>query len=82
MYIKIASLRNCPNCKQLTMLLNRQGIEYEYRLYDPNDVNDMAEMSYLDIYTAQFPVVWIDGKRLPAMTVADYMREILGVCID
>ena len=76
--ITVYCIPNCPNCKHLKMLLDRKGIEYDGRMFDPENEDDMAEMSYMGIYTAQFPVVEIDGKRLPAMTVAGYMKEILG----
>ena len=71
--ITIYSIPNCPNCKHLKMLLDRKGISYGGKQFDPDNEDDMAEMSYMGIYTAQFPVVEIDGERLPAMTVCSIL---------
>ena len=76
--ITIYSIPNCPNCKHLKMLLDRQGVEYEERRFDPENEDDMAEMSYMGIYTAQFPVVEVNGEILPAMTIPEYMKRIMG----
>ena len=76
--INVYCIPDCPNCKHLKMLLSRDGIEFETRTFDPDDVNDIAEMAMMGIYDAQFPVVEVDSKRLPAMTVADYMTVIRG----
>ena len=78
MRIEVASIPDCPNCKHLAMLLDRKGIAYSKRLYDPMNDDDVAEMCERGIYTAQFPVVWIDGKRLPTMTLNEYMKKIDG----
>ena len=74
--IVIYSLPTCPNCKHLKMLLEREGVSFAYRTFDPESDDDVAEMSYMGIYNAQFPVVVIDGQQLPAMTVAEYMDAI------
>ena len=74
--IVIYSLPTCPNCRHLKMLLEKEGISFAYRTFDPESDDDVAEMSYMGIYDAQFPVVYIDGQRLPAMTVAEYMNAI------
>lgn len=78
MRIKVCSIPGCPNCKHLKMLLDRENIDHEYRMYDPMNDDDVAEMAYNGIYDAQFPVVYIDGERLPAMTVGEYMKRIKG----
>ena len=78
MMITVYSIPECPNCKHLKMLLDRMKIPYDGKTFDPENDDDVAEMSYLGIYTAQFPVVEIDGERLPAMTVHEYMERIRG----
>ena len=74
--IVIYSLPTCPNCRHLKMLLEKEGISFAYRTFDPESDDDVAEMSYMGIYDAQFPVVYIDGQRLPAMTLPEYMDMI------
>lgn len=76
--IEMYSIPGCPNCKHLKMLLDREHIEHKYRQFDPMDDEDVAEMAYMGIYDAQFPVVYIDGERLPAMTISEYMERIRG----
>lgn len=74
--IKIASIPDCPNCKHLKMLLDKENIPYSDKTYDSDNEDDIAEMSYLGIYSAQFPVVWLNGERLPALTLSEYMERI------
>lgn len=74
--IVIYSIPDCPNCKHLKMLLEREGISFANRTFDPESADDIAEMSYMGIYDAQFPVVYIDGRRLPAMTLPEYMEKV------
>ena len=76
--IRLACIPNCPNCKYLKMMLEKEKIQFESRTYDPDNPDDVADMCMEDIYNAQFPVVWIDGVRQPAMTVAEYMQRIRG----
>lgn len=76
--ITIYSLLECPMCKHLKMLLDRERIVYESRMFDPDNDDDVAEMAYLGVLNAQFPVVVIDGERLPAMTLSEYMERIKG----
>ena len=76
--ITVYSIPNCPNCKHLKMLLDKGLYIYEHRQFNPENDDDVAEMAYLGILNSQFPVVEIDGKRLPAMTVSDYMKRIRG----
>ena len=78
MGITFYSIPNCPNCKHLEMLLNRAGVSYGHRTFDPENDDDVAEMAYLGLLNAQFPVVYIDGERLPAMTLSEYMERIKG----
>ena len=76
--ITVYSIPDCPNCKHLKMLLDRERIVYESRMFDPDNDDDVAEMAYLGVLNAQFPVVVIDGERLPAMTLPEYMERIKG----
>ena len=76
--ITVYSIPNCPNCKRLKMMLRSKGITFGGKEYDPDNDDDVAEMCVKGIYTSQFPVVFIDGERLPAMTVEDYMKRITG----
>ncbi len=76
--ITVYSIPDCPNCKHLKMLLDRERIVYESRMFDPDNDDDVAEMAYLGLLNAQFPVVVIDGERLPAMTLPEYMERIKG----
>ena len=76
--VRIYSIPNCPNCKHLKMLLDRAGVQYAYRMFDPLDDNDVAEMAMMGIYNAQFPVVYLGDERLPAMTVGEYVQRIVG----
>ena len=76
--ITVYSIPNCLNCKHLKMILDKDLFIYQYRQFDPENDDDVAEMAYLGILNAQFPVVEINGERLPAMTVADYMKRIRG----
>ena len=78
MEIEISSIPACPNCKHLMMLLDRRGVQYTKKVYDPMNDDDVAEMCERGIFTAQFPVVWVDGKRLPAMSLNEY-AEALGL---
>ena len=73
--ITVYSIPNCPNCKRLEVILRSKGIlNYEKRMFNPDNDDDVAEMSMLGIYTAQFPVVIINGERIPAMPVQQYAR--------
>ena len=74
--LKVYSIEQCPNCKHLKMILDKEKIIYESRTFDPENDDDVAEMAYLGILNAQFPVVIINGSRLPAMTLPDYMDLI------
>ena len=76
--IAVFSLPDCPLCKHLKMLLDRERIVYESRMFDPDNDDDVAEMAYLGLLNAQFPVVVINGERLPAMTLPEYMERIRG----
>ena len=76
--ITVYSIPNCPVCRHLKMLLDRERIVYENRMFDPDNDDDVAEMAYLGVLNAQFPVVVVDGKRLPAMTLPEYMEWIRG----
>jgi glutaredoxin len=76
--ITVYSIPDCPNCKHLKMLLDRERIVYESRMFDPDNDDDVAEMAYLGVLNAQFPVVVIDGERLPALTLPEYMERIKG----
>jgi glutaredoxin len=76
--ITVYSIPDCPNCKHLKMLLDRERIVYESRTFDPDNDDDVAEMAYLGVLNAQFPVVVIDGERLPALTLPEYMERIKG----
>lgn len=76
--LKVYSIPNCPNCKHLKMILDKEKIIYESRMFDPDNDDDVAEMAYMGILNAQFPVVILNGSKLPAMTVADYMDLIRG----
>ncbi len=76
--ITVYSIPDCPNCKHLKMLLDKERIVYESRMFDPDNDDDVAEMAYLGVLNAQFPVVVVDGKRLPAMTLQEYMEWIRG----
>ena len=76
--ILVYSIPNCPNCKRLKMLLDKEGISYGYRTFDPENDDDVAEMAMMGIYNAQFPVVYLDGQRQAAMTVDEYMKAIKG----
>lgn len=73
--IEIFSLENCPNCKRLSMMLDQAGIPYAYlNIETSNDA--LAEAAFRGILDSQFPVVYIDGQRLPAMTPVDYFKKI------
>ena len=74
--IVVYSIPGCSQCRHLKMLLDKEGISYGFRTFDPESDDDVAEMSYMGIYDAQFPVVYIDGQRLPAMTLPEYMDRI------
>ena len=76
--ITVYSIPDCPNCKHLKMLLDREHILYVSRMFDSEDDDDVAEMAYLGLLNAQFPVVYIDGERLPTMTLPEYMERIKG----
>ena len=76
--ITVYSIPSCPNCRHLKMLLDRERIVYESRMFDPDNDDDVAEMAYLGVLNAQFPVVVIDGERLPALTLPEYMERIKG----
>lgn len=74
MTIEVCSIPNCPNCKHLKMLMKSKGIPFKETAYDPDNDDDVAEMSFRGIYSAQFPVVFVDDERLPAMTLPEYME--------
>lgn len=74
--LKVLCLPECPNCKHLKMILDKEKIIYESRTFDPENDDDVAEMAYLGILNAQFPVVILNGSKLPAMTLSDYMDLI------
>lgn len=76
--ITVYSIPNCPNCKRLKMMLDKEMFIYQYRQFDPLNDDDVAEMCEKGIYTRQFPVVEIDGEILPATGVEDYMKRIKG----
>ena len=77
MDIEVCSIPNCPNCKHLKMLMKSRGIPFKETAYDPDSDDDVAEMSFRGIYNAQYPVVIVDGEKMPAMTVSGYMGIFL-----
>ena len=73
--IEVFTLITCPNCKKLEMMLDRAGIPYtEYNIEKSTEA--LAEAAYRGIVQEQYPVVYIDGKRLPADTPIRYFEQI------
>ena len=73
--IEVFTLISCPNCLRLEMMLDRAGIPYtEYSIEKSTDA--LAEAAYRGIVQEQYPVVYIDGKRLPADTPIHYFEQI------
>ena len=73
--IEIFSLITCPNCHRLMMMLDKAGIPYkEYNIEKSNEA--LAEAAYRGIVQEQYPVVYIDGRRLATSTPADYFQSI------
>lgn len=77
MDIEVCSIPNCPNCKHLKMLMKNRGIPFKETAYDPDNDDDVAEMSFRGIYSSQYPVVFVNGEKIPAMTVSGYMSAFL-----
>ena len=75
MEIEIFSLEKCTACHRLMMMLDRAGIPYrEYNVEESDEA--LAEAAFRGIVQEQYPVVYIDGKRLSAATPADYFKQI------
>lgn len=73
--IEVFTLTECPNCKRLEMMLNKAGIPFaEYNIETSNEA--LAEAAYRGIVQEQYPVVYIDGKRLSADTPIRYFEQI------
>ena len=73
--IEVFTLITCSNCLRLEMMLDRAGIPYtEYNIEKSTDA--LAEAAYRGIVQEQYPVVYIDGKRLPADTPIHYFEQI------
>ena len=73
--IEIFVLNNCPNCKRLEMMLDKAGIRYTaYNIESSTEA--LAEAAYRGIVSEQYPVVYINGRRLPANTPSRYFEEI------
>lgn len=77
MDIEIFSLEDCPNCHRLMMMLDRAGIAYTELNIERSD-EAMAEAAFRGIINSQYPVVYIDGVKLDAMTPAEYFQRIKG----
>lgn len=76
--IEIFTLITCPNCHRLIMMLDRAKIPYrEYNI--EKSAEALAEAAYRGITQEQFPVVYIDGRRLPADTPVHYFETIQGM---
>ena len=73
--IEIFTLKECPNCHRLMMMLDRAGIVYEEMNIEASD-DAMAEAAFRGILNCQYPVVYIGGMKLDAMTPIEYFQEI------
>ena len=75
--IEIFTLISCPNCHRLMMMLDREGVPYtEYNIEESAEA--LAEAAYRGIVQEQYPVVYVNGKRLPADTPVHYFEQIQG----
>lgn len=76
--VEIFTLTNCPNCHRLMMMLDKANIPYkEYNI--ETSAESLAEAAYRGIVQEQYPVVYIDGRRMPADTPVHYFEMIQGL---
>ena len=76
--VEIFTLIDCPNCHRLKMMLDRANVSYvEYNIETSTEA--LAEAAYRGIVQEQYPVVYIDGKRMPADTPVHYFEMIQGL---
>ena len=76
--IEVFCINNCPNCKKICMMLDRANIAYAHYNIDESPEN-LAEGAFRGILSEQFPVIFIDGRKLPAATPIDYFNTIKEV---
>ena len=69
-------MNDCPNCQKLRMLLDKEGIRYEYYNIDKSP-GDFAEATFRGIMELPFPVVYKNGERLEPATPQEYVQTII-----
>ena len=75
--IEVFCIDDCPNCKKLCMMLDRAKIIYSHYNLD-RSTDDLAEAAYRGIMNEPYPVVFIDGVKLPSATPVEYFKQIQG----